>query len=108
MDPVISFIVFAVFTERLVEIFIALFPVLNSEKVKKFGERWISVKLGLAIVFSSIFSFGSGLSIFAIFNMRFDWAYFGEGFAAFFMIMGSQAVHELIGKVYSAKQQEEA
>ncbi len=99
MDPVIKWIVFAMFAERAVEIISDLFPFLSDVKVKGVAEKWINIKLFLALILGLVYSFGSNLSIFEIFNISFNWPYVGETMAALFITAGSKAVHDLVAKV---------
>lgn len=98
MDTITVWLFLSFTVERMVELLLAVVPKLDKK------QAWgIDVPVLLALALSLVLSFGAHLNFFQIFGIDFEWPVVGMILTAFFMVGGSNVVHDLLGWVNAAK-----
>jgi hypothetical protein len=102
MEPLMAWAFLSVVVERMLEVVSKLFPILDDVNLQKFN-----IKLLLALIFGVLFAFGANLDFFSMVSINFAYPYVGQAVSAFFIMAGSNYIHDLISAVNRTKDGEE-
>ena len=101
MEPILAWAFLSIVVERIIEIIVRLFPILDDIKIKE-----LDIKLGIAFIFGLVLAFGAQLEFFSMFNIEFHYLYVGQIISAIFIMAGSNYIHDLISALNRSREQQ--
>lgn len=103
MTLLVAWVFLAFAVERMVELFLKMFPFVDKTKVSQ-----VDIGMILSLLLSLVLAFGARLDFFAMFEIEFAWPVVGFILSALFMTGGSQLVHDITGWVTANKEKAKA
>lgn len=103
MTMLVAWVFLAFAVERLVELMLKMFPIVDKTRIAQ-----VDIGMLLSLLFSVVLAFGARLNFFAMFEIEFTWPVVGFILSALFMTGGSQLVHDITGWVTANKEKAKA
>ncbi len=94
MEPILAWVFLAAVTERIIEVISKAIPAIDDVNLKQ-----LNVKLLMALGVGLVFAFGAQLDFFKMIGVDFAWNYVGYILSAFFIMAGSNVIHDLISLI---------